>query len=70
MKDEAVAEEEMAPEYDFTGAVQGNHHKAYWASRGLIPLDDDLRTRFADAEAVNRALRVYLALRDECVEPS
>ncbi len=56
---------DMLEEYDFSNTVQGKHYKAYWASRGLVPLDDDLKPRFPDAEAVNRALRVYLALREE-----
>ena len=65
MYDDIEDDDDMLEEYDFSDAVQGKHYKAYWASRGLVPLDDDLKPRFPDAEAVNRALRVYLALREE-----
>ena len=57
--------DDIRPEYDFSGAVQGKHYKQYWADHGLIVLDEDLRDSFPDAAAVNQALRLLLSIRTQ-----
>ena len=58
-------DDDIRSEYDFTGAVEGKHHRQYWAVQGLIALDDDLRDSFPDAAAVNEALRLLLSIRKQ-----
>lgn len=42
--------------------VRGKHAERYRASSNVVLIDPDLHAIFPDSEAVNRALRDYLAL--------
>ena len=51
-------EDEMRPEYDFSGGVRGKYYEAYQSSRSVIVLDPDVAEIFRDSIAVNEALRL------------
>jgi len=53
---------DMRPEYDFTGGVRGMHHKQYEAGTNVVFLDPDIARVFKDSESVNRALRLLVDL--------
>ncbi|MBL8114513.1 MAG: hypothetical protein JNK60_16655 [Acidobacteria bacterium] len=59
--------DDIAPEYDFTDAVQGKHHAAYRQGTNVVRLDPDVAKVFRDSEAVNQALRLLLNLAREQV---
>ena len=53
----------LRPEYDFSEAVRGKHHKAY--NQGvtiMVGLESDVAKVFPDATAVNQALRTLIRL--------
>jgi len=54
-------EDEMRPEYDFSGGVRGKHHLKDKTAK-MVSLDPDITQAFPDAESVNRALRLLLDL--------
>jgi uncharacterized DUF497 family protein len=53
-------DDEMRPEYDFSGGVRGKYAKRYAAGTNLILLEPDLAAEFPDSRSVSRALRAYL----------
>ncbi len=58
-----------APEYDFPemhriGKAQGREYKGMLSKRAVV-LDPDLAVIFADSQAVNDALRGWLAIMEE-----
>jgi hypothetical protein len=56
------SEDEMLPEYDFTGAVRGKYTQRYAEGTNLILLDPDVMDVFPDAAAVNSALRALACI--------
>ena len=56
-------DDDMLAECDFSNAVQGKHFQRYWASRGFVEIDSDLRKKFPTAQAVNEALRLLLSMK-------
>ena len=58
-------EDEMRPEYDFTGGVRGKYAKRYAEGTNLILLEPDLAAEFPDSRSVSRALRAYLKSRSK-----
>mgnify|MGYP001587890965 CR=1 FL=1 len=50
-------EDDLLPEYDFTGAVRGVYAEAYKKGTNIVVIDPDVLDVFPNAEAVNRALR-------------
>ena len=51
-------DDDVLPEYDFSGAVRGKYHARYIASSNVVVLDPDVSEAFPNAETVNDALRV------------
>ena len=49
---------EMRDEYDFTEGVRGKYAARFAEGSNVIVLDPDVAEVFADAEAVNAALRL------------
>ncbi len=37
-----TVEDEMRPEYDFSGGTRGKHYKTYRKGTNLVPLDPDV----------------------------
>lgn len=58
-------QDELRPEYDFSGGVRGKHHEAYGEGTNVVLLDPEVAKAFPDSEAVNRALRLLIELADE-----
>ncbi len=53
---------DLEPEYDFSGAVRGKYYQRYQQGTNVILLDADVAQAFKDSESVNRALRLLLDL--------
>jgi hypothetical protein len=51
------ADEEMLPEYDFSGAVRGKYYERFLKSSNVVVLDPDVSAAFPSAASVNEALR-------------
>jgi hypothetical protein len=58
-------DDDMRPEYDFSGGVRGKHHEAYRQGTNVVLLDEDVARVFPDSASVNRALRLLLELARE-----
>jgi len=59
--------DELRPEYDFSGGVRGKHYEAYRKGTNVVFLDPDVAQVFKDSAAVNQALRLLLKLAKEQV---
>jgi hypothetical protein len=55
-------DDELLPEYDFSGAVRGKHAARYEKGTNVVVLDPDVSAVFRNAAAVNEALRALLPL--------
>jgi hypothetical protein len=55
---EITFNDEMRPEYDFSGGVRGRYFEAYKQSTNIIVLEPDVAEVFQDSAAVNEALRL------------
>jgi len=55
---EATANDEMRPEYDFSGGVRGKYYEAYQQASNIVVLDPDVAEVFRDSASVNEALRL------------
>ncbi len=59
-------DDEMLPEYDFSGGVRGKYAERYARAKNVVVLDPDVAEAFPDSESVNRALRTLAAtLREQ-----
>lgn len=54
---EAVVDDEMRSEYDFSGGVRGKYYEAYIHSSNVVVLDPDVAEIFRDSASVSEALR-------------
>ncbi len=66
---QADSDDDMLPEYDFTGAVRGKYYKRYRQGTNVVLLDPDVAAVFRDSAAVNDALRFLVSLADPKVPP-
>ena len=57
------APDEMRKEYDLRGGVRGKFFAEYQKGTNVVLLEPDVAKAFRSSEAVNRALREYLAER-------
>ena len=57
----APDEDEMLPEYDFSGGIRGKYTERYARATNLVMLDPDVSEVFPDSESVNRALRSLMS---------
>ncbi|MBW4579175.1 MAG: hypothetical protein KME42_06345 [Tildeniella nuda ZEHNDER 1965/U140] len=55
---EINVDDEMRPEYDFSGGIRGKYYEAYMQSSNVVVLDPDVAEIFRDSAAVNEALRL------------
>jgi hypothetical protein len=53
-----VDDDDLQPEYDFSGGVRGKYYEAYQQSNNVRVLDPDMAEIFHDSAAVNEALRL------------
>ena len=61
-KKKIVADDDMLPEYDFSGAVRGKYYERYRQGSNVVLLDPDVSDAFPNAAAVNEALRLLVSL--------
>lgn len=57
-----IDNDEMRPEYDFSGGVRGKHYQAYQQGTNTVLLEPDVAKIFKDSESVNHALRMLIML--------
>jgi hypothetical protein len=57
-------DDDMLPEYDFTGAVRGKYYERYRQGRNVVLLDPDVAAVFRDGAVVNDALRLLVSLAE------
>jgi hypothetical protein len=55
---EETVNDEIKPEYDFSGGVRGKYYEAYTQSSNVVILDPDVAEIFRDSTSVNEALRL------------
>jgi hypothetical protein len=55
-------DDDLLPEYDFSGAVRGKYYERYQQGTNVVLLDPDVAQTFKDSESVNRALRLLVNL--------
>ncbi len=53
----AAGNDDMRPEYDFSGAVRGRYYERFRQSSNVVLLDPDVSEAFPNSESVNQALR-------------
>jgi hypothetical protein len=53
-----IDDDEMLPEYDFSGGVRGKYYEAYQKASNVVILDPDVAEVFHDSVSVNEALRL------------
>ncbi len=53
----AAGNDDMRPEYDFSGAVRGKYYERFRESSNVVLLDPDVSEAFPNSESVNQALR-------------
>ena len=56
-------DDEPREEYDFSKGVRGKYAGRFGEGSNLVLLDPDIAAEFDSPQAVNRALRAYLASR-------
>lgn len=57
-------DDELLPEYDFTGAVRGKYYERYRQGTNVVLLDPDVAAVFRDSAAVNDTLRRLVSLAE------
>ena len=62
-RDQDLKNDEMLPEYDFTGGVRGKHHKAYREDHSV----EELREIIVGHSSQNRLLVVSFTERDDVI---
>jgi len=55
-------QDEMRPEYDFSGGVRGKYVQRYRRGTNIVLLDPEVAAAFPDSTSVNDALRALLAI--------
>jgi hypothetical protein len=64
---ETTLNDEMRPEYDFSGGVRGKYYEAYKQSTNVVVLDPDVAEVFRDSASVNEALRLLTKIAKSTV---
>ena len=57
-------EDDILPEYDFSGAVRGKYYERYRQGTNVVLLDPDVAEVFRDSAAVNDALRTLVSVAE------
>jgi hypothetical protein len=56
--------DDLLPEYDFSGAVRGKYYGRYQQGTNIVLLDPDVAAVFRDSAAVNDTLRHLVSLAE------
>ena len=67
MNQDKAHDEDMLPEYDFTGGERGKYAKQYASGTNVVLLSPDVAEAFPNAEAVNNALRALVNIARQSV---
>jgi hypothetical protein len=62
-------DDDLLPEYDFSGAVRGKYAEQYRQGTNVVLLEPDVAQAFPDSDAVNRALRLLVQIARREVLP-
>lgn len=62
-----TGDNEMRPEYDFSGGVRGKYYEAYTQASNVVVLDPDVAEIFRDSASVNEALRLIAKIAKSVV---
>ncbi len=62
VKKPRLKDDEMLPEYDFSGGVRGKYAKRYAEGTNVVVLDPDVAQVFPNAKSVNDVLRAIAAV--------
>jgi hypothetical protein len=57
-------DDDILPEYDFSGAVRGKYYERYRQGTNVVLLDPDVAAVFRDSVAVNDTLRRLVSLAE------
>ena len=57
-----ASDDDMLPEYDFSGAVRGKYYERFRQSSNVVVLDPDVSDAFPNASSVNEALRTLASV--------
>ena len=57
-------QDELLPEYDFTGAIRGKYYERYQQGTNVVLLDPDVAAVFRNSAAVNDTLRRLVSLAE------
>jgi len=57
-----LKDDDLLPEYDFSGGVRGKYAKRYAEGTNVIVLDPDVAQVFPNAKSVNDVLRAIAAV--------
>jgi hypothetical protein len=60
VKEPPIEDDEMLPEYDFSGGVRGKYAGRFPKDAVAVVLDKDIAEASPDSRSVNRALRAIL----------
>ena len=52
-----ATDDDMRPEYDFSGAVRGKYYERFQQGSSIVLLEPDVSAAFPTSAAVNQALR-------------
>ena len=63
-------DDEMLPEYDFSGGERGKYAGQYASGTNVVLLPPDVAEAFPTAEAVNNALRALVNIARQNVAPA
>ena len=61
-KHKAEDNDDLLPEYDFSGAVRGKYYERYRQGTNVVLLEPDIAAIFRDSVAVNQTLRLLVSL--------
>lgn len=62
-----ASDDDMRPEYDFSGAVRGKYYERFRQSTNVVLLDPDVSAAFPNSASVNQALRTLASVARESV---
>ena len=66
-QDSKIIDDEMQPEYDFSGGIRGKYYEAYHQASNVIVLEPDVAEIFRDSASVNEALRMLTKIAQSSV---
>lgn len=58
-------DDEMLPEYDFSGGVRGKYARRFAEGTNLVALAPDVAQVFPNSESVNEALRLLIKIAQQ-----